>query len=412
MSTDHRDPPDPTTRETWVDPRRSPKLPAVPREPAEDPEEIEPLVRLCQRGHLYAVERWIAEGRPIQAARYYVKGRRQLDSPLEVAMESRQHDLALLLLCNGYRTELEVEHPLSRALRLRYRELLDLLLDWGADPTRVDPDAVLGTNNIDVLDRFWNLGLDLTAENRLACYLSSPTTKPLCGWAKRHNEDPRVARALALALVQVIWNRKERAAHLLVWAGADTHRRVPILEWHDVEDEDENEDDETYTAVEMAVDRGKGSLLRILRPDPQVDDFAKLYASVSDPDTVDFLMRFKPPEDWSAGILRNIYWITNEIFDDRADDHRWCLERIAHHGGRLTTVDPKRVNDLRRDILRMLKTERQRWLLDWLGNPRHCDPSIYDGLMRTPAMQAKIGELRLRSRLQMMRAARAASRVP
>jgi hypothetical protein len=60
----------------------------------------------------------------------------------------------------------------------------------------------------------------------------------------------------------------------------------------------------------------------------------------------------------------------------------------------------------------MARTDRQRWLLDWLGNPRHCDPGIYDGLMRTPAMQAKISELKLRSRLQMMRAARAASRIP
>ena len=76
----------------WVDPRRSPKPPARPKAPAEDPSEIEPLVRLCQRGKLYAVERWIAEGRPIQAAKHYVKGRRQFDSPLAIAMESKQRE--------------------------------------------------------------------------------------------------------------------------------------------------------------------------------------------------------------------------------------------------------------------------------------------------------------------------------
>jgi hypothetical protein len=138
----------------------------------------------------------------------------------------------------------------------------------------------------------------MTAEDRLAWALSSPTCKPVCGWAKRHRDDPRVARALTLALVQVVWDRKERAAHLLVWAGADPHRRVPILEWKRRGSDDDNEDD-TYTAVEMAVDRAQGKLLKILRPDPHVDDFARLYANVCDPETVDYLMRIMPPKDWS-----------------------------------------------------------------------------------------------------------------
>lgn len=97
----------------------------------------------------------------------------------------------------------------------------------------------------------------------------------------------------------------------------------------------------------------------------------------------------EPPEDWSPAIRRNVWRITNDIFADRSDDNRWCLERIAHYGGRLTTLEPRQQNNLRRDILRMSLTDRQRWLLSWLGNPRFCDPSVYDGLMRTPAMQAK-----------------------
>src|SRR5688572_2480395 len=128
MSDQHEESQGRGARGTWIDPRLSPRPPAEPKPPADDPLEIEPLVRLCQRGKLYAVERWIAEGRPLQAARYYVKGRRQFDSPLAIAMESKQHDLVLLLLCNGYRTELELENPVARALRLRSRELLELLL--------------------------------------------------------------------------------------------------------------------------------------------------------------------------------------------------------------------------------------------------------------------------------------------
>jgi hypothetical protein len=412
MSSQNAEPQSEQTPGSWSDPRLSPKPPAKPKRAVDDPMEIEPLVRLCQRGRLYAVERWIAEGRPLQASTYYVKGRPQIDSPLAVAMESKQHDLVLLLLCNGYRTELELENPIARALRLRSRELLELLLAWGADPTRVDADAVLVTNDSELIERFWSAGLDLTADDCLAWALSSPTSKPVCGWAKRHREDPRVARALALALVQVIWNRKERATHLLVWAGADPHQRVAILEWKTrgaTEEEDAAEHD-TYTAVEMAVDRGQGKLLKVLKPDPQVDDFARLYVTVSDAETVDFLVRIKAPEDWSDAILRNVWWLTNDVFDDQADDRCACLERIAHHGGRLTTLEPSQLNDLRRDILRMKRQERQRWLLNWLGNPRVCEPSVYGGLTRTPAIQAKIAELGLRTRLKTLRAGRPPTR--
>src|SRR5262245_31742783 len=149
----------------------------------------------------------------------------------------------------------------------------------------------------------------------------------------------------------------------------------------------------------MAVDRAQGKLLTVLRPDPHVDDFARLYANVCDPETVDVLMRITPPNDWSDAIRWNAYWITNDTFDDRADEHRWCLERIAHYGGRLTVLEPGQISDLRREILRMTRPDPQRWLLNWLGNPRFSDFRVYDELARPPSMQAKIGELGLRTRV-------------
>jgi hypothetical protein len=43
----------------------------------------------------------------------------------------------------------------------------------------------------------------------------------------------------------------------------------------------------------------------------------------------------------------------------------------------------------------MIHPDRQRWLLNWLSNPRNCDSRIYEDLIQTPAMKAKLGELRL-----------------
>ena len=58
--------------------------------------------------------------------------RRTPKTPQPVAVDTSQHDLVLLLLRNGYPTDLEPESPLDLALRRRPWEFLELLLEWGA----------------------------------------------------------------------------------------------------------------------------------------------------------------------------------------------------------------------------------------------------------------------------------------
>jgi hypothetical protein len=373
----------------WVDPRTHPKPPATPRPLAEDSAEVDGLVELCQTGRIYAVEDWIAEGRAIQAKEYHFRGRRFYGSPLTVAIETNQRDLLMLLLCNGYQVSQETDSPLERALYEKRWDLLELFLEWGADPSGVDADAVFATYRTDLFDRFWKAGVDFTRDDCLAKYLAKTTSnRPLYGWVKRHQDGPEIKRALALALVQAAWDGREKAVHLLLWAGADPHTRVPILEWHDPRTPDE--DEELYSAVENAIGRGDGKLLRILRPDPERDDIDALWTRVQDPDAVDALMAIRPPGDWSQTILFNFYWITNEALSHREEEHRWCLERIAHHGGRLTSAEPNRLRDLRKNLLRMKQEGARRWLLHWLSDTRYCDPTIYAELVRTPAMRTLV----------------------
>jgi hypothetical protein len=358
---------------------------------ADDPAEVESLIELCQAGRIYAVETWIAEGRPIQASAYIVGRRGFYGSPLTLAMETHQHDLLVLLLCNGYQLERESVSPVERALEARRWDLLELFLEWGADASRVDPETVLATYRTDLFDRFWAAGVDYTKDDCLARYVAKTTSnRPLYGWVRRHRDEPRIQRALALALVQAVWDGREKAVHLLRWAGADPHVKVPLLEWHDAKTPDEDED--LYTAVQMAVGHGGGKLLRVLPVDAQRDNLDELWAEVRDPDAVDHLMVAGPPSDWSRAILHNVYWITNDLFADRASENRWCLERIAHYGGRLTTIDRVNWASLRRDLSRMSRPEARRWLLHWLSNPRYCDPSIYGELVRTPRMQEILKE--------------------
>jgi hypothetical protein len=62
----------------------------------------------------------------------------QVPSPLETAVEAGSHALALLLHCNGYDRNLEEDSPLDLAPQARRWDLLDLLLDWGADRHRLE----------------------------------------------------------------------------------------------------------------------------------------------------------------------------------------------------------------------------------------------------------------------------------
>ena len=95
--------------------------------------ELVELHELCRSGRLYDVERWIQAGRPLQLAAGAAARRRQ-STALETALERQDQALILLLVANGYDLTLEPQNPLDTVLSMRRRDLLDLLIAWGADP--------------------------------------------------------------------------------------------------------------------------------------------------------------------------------------------------------------------------------------------------------------------------------------
>ncbi len=389
----------------WVDPRTDPAPPAGPRQLARDPAEITDLLDLCHSGRIYDVERWIAAGRPIQGPREPMWQSWSSASAVTIAIETRQRDLLRLLLCNGYQLNLDQRPALDLALRERRWDTVDLLLEWGAEAARADPDIVLDTYSAELFERFWQAGNDFTREDCLAHYLArTSSNRPLYGWVRRHQDDPRIQRALARALVQAIWGRRGRAVHLIRWAGADPHLKVPLLEWHRPETPDEEED--LFSGVQMAVEHGQGKLLRFFKPDPGRDDMEALWGQVEDPDAVDFLFAVKPPNDWSPAILHNLHRIANRWFGDDADRHRRCLQRIAALGGRLTSADADGFAYLRQQIGRMTQTDVRRWMLWWVSEPTHCAPGLYVELTRTPKMRSILSESGLLPKGQQVRKGR------
>jgi hypothetical protein len=76
-----------------------------------DPDQLKELHGSCKEGGLYDVECWIQEEHPLQV----VPGTRlrgsQRTSALQIALERRDHALTLLLLCNGYESNLAEDTP-------------------------------------------------------------------------------------------------------------------------------------------------------------------------------------------------------------------------------------------------------------------------------------------------------------
>ena len=77
------------------------------------------LHELCRQGRLYDVERWIVEGKPLQLTPEAIAKGTRPKTALQIALETGQHSLALLLLKSGYRLDLERYSPLDLALRSR-----------------------------------------------------------------------------------------------------------------------------------------------------------------------------------------------------------------------------------------------------------------------------------------------------
>jgi len=248
----------------------------------------------------------------------------------------------------------------------------------------VDPESVFGTYRLDLMDRFWDAGLDFADRHALAWHLAEHSSnRPLYGWTRRHREHPRIARDLNIALLHAVDNKREKAVHLLLWAGADPRARVPMLQWMSQTDED---DDDLYSAIEHATSFGRSALLPVLKPDPARDDFVGLYAAADNPDVLKYLVRLQAPKDWTPAILRNLFRLDNRFGSQGA---KGCLDFIASQGGRLGPLTPEKCGDVRRCLLRLDESDFGD-LLSWLSDPACCEPATYAEITRTPSMKSRL----------------------
>jgi hypothetical protein len=147
---------------------------------------------------------------------------------LQVALETGQHSLVSLLLKSRYRLDLERYSPVDLALKVRRWDLFDLLLQWGADLKSADVYTVLETYNVELYERFWAAGYELTERHEMGSILGHGTrNRPLLGFVKRHRAgDPKIQTEIDIVLGNHAREGNERCVSLCLWVGAEKHRKA------------------------------------------------------------------------------------------------------------------------------------------------------------------------------------------
>lgn len=375
------------TRLPFVDPRTDPD-PSAPRPPSRftrNPEELAGLHRFCREGRLYDVERWIRSGRPLQLpAGFLIDRRHRFRTAVEIAFDRQDHALLLLLLANGYDQAAEPECPLDVALRARRKDLLDLLLEWGADPEQISVGLLCDTYDTELYERFRALGIDLTSGHELAYGLAYHTSnKPLFGFAKRHlPNEPKIQFELDIALAYHAWEGNQKGVMLCLWAGANPRTPVPNLRWGSV-DEDE---DEWSSAVYAACSSGHATVLERLEPDPALDDYEELWSCASTAKVVDILAKGKLPEDPSRIVVRQV---AGSTWACRGHYPVETLEAVFKAGVRWESSPKEEIGQARRDLLRSDDWTFDR-MMKLLATGDYCSEEVLTELARTPAIRKRM----------------------
>jgi hypothetical protein len=336
---------------------------------------------------LYDVERLIRAGRPLQLPAVSPGDRRPVRTALEIALERQDHSLVLLLVANGYDLGAEPECPLDAAFRLRRRDLLDLLLAWGADPLQADLEALCDSYDSELYERFRVLGVDFASGHALAYALGYHTSnKPLFGFAKRHRPDePGIQRELDMALARHAGEGNEKGVMLCLWAGADAHAPAPDLDSPGPVEDDEDEE-EWYSAVYQACSHGHAAILERLGPDPSRDDYEELYLRAPNEQVVEILARSALPRDHSTVVRMQLARLSWFFGGCRPVE---TLRALLEAGVRWHADSTSKIGDARRDLLKA-KDWTFAELMQLLATDDYCSEEVLTELARTPTMRKRM----------------------
>jgi len=217
--------------------------------------DIELLIEYCKQGKLLEIQQWIASDNPVNPPEQ-PHGKTQRYTPLQIAINKGFHSMVQVLLEAGALLKDGTYDALKHAIKVKRLDLVELLVEHGADPTSADMRLVFGTYSPELIDYFILNGADAETQHPLAFSLIEKK-RPAIGAFKRHRKRvPSFQEQADIALRYFSMEGDKKWVALLLWAGADPYSVGPVFPPF------EPDPDEDLCAVEIAIQDGHYDLLK------------------------------------------------------------------------------------------------------------------------------------------------------
>jgi hypothetical protein len=223
--------------------------------------------RFIKEGKLFAVQKWIAEGKRIHAPEVY------WETPLQLAVETGFHSMIEIFLKQRTNRE-QLVIALNYATGVGNFEVIQLLVDYGADIHSVDFTVVCQTGHPLIIRYFIQHGIDPETGYPFAHALCHPKHRYLGVYMRYRDQFPSFTYQLNLALRYHAQCGNLKWVSHLIWAGGDPHLCLPGLD-------EEPDPDEDTSALEEAIYKNQDEVVDKIGIDPQRDNLKRIFYYVA-----------------------------------------------------------------------------------------------------------------------------------
>jgi hypothetical protein len=381
---------------------------------ANDRAEIAPLLDLCRAGRVFDVQAWIAAGKPVNPPPRAPRSSR-VKAPLEVAIELGFHSLVEVLLRGGAVQEPAAgyDSPISRALRMRRLDIVELLIEHGCDPASVDMAEVLGSWDPKIIEYFLARGAELVRGQPFAHAFCERVRTALRPYKELLKTRPELQEQANIALRHHCKEGAIKWVSLLLWAGADPNKPGSDTPGQEVTVEDEESAGLSalgYAALydhyevfnlkpvrNQLVDRRAYDYLPYLRRAQGTEVLRRLLEHGLEPNDQEgggcsFITRFLDSLSWYGGSRRYLSpWEQKPARPNYdSEDARETMKAIhllAKHGGRWMPKEKREIASARKSLLQMSADYTLEFV--WIMSKyKSCDLPPVKELLGTPTMKA------------------------